>query len=175
MLPPVLAGQARLAAHVSPAGESGHIRWCAAPGPPPAVDAVETECMALLSVLAEALFRQRPDTLAGFGAAFWAGFVQAYTAAFLGQVAGANLAVLQGRQEAARAMEAQAVALGLAAPGVRAQLYSRAHACVHVRAHATCMRHISPVADNRCGSCCSRTIHRLVHPRRMQAQTLPAR
>eukprot|EP00882_Tetradesmus_deserticola_P013335 GHRQ01014153.1.p4 GENE.GHRQ01014153.1~~GHRQ01014153.1.p4 ORF type:complete len:112 (-),score=57.94 GHRQ01014153.1:449-784(-) len=78
---------------------------------------VEQCCMQMLSVLAEALFRQRPSTLREFGAAFWGAFVQQYQAAFLQQVQGSSVALLQARQEAARQMEQQAVAIGLAEPG----------------------------------------------------------
>jgi hypothetical protein len=78
---------------------------------------VEHFCMQLLSTLAQALFRQRPSTLREFGTSFWGAFVQQYQAAFLQQVQGSTVALLQARQESARLMEQQAVAMGLAEPG----------------------------------------------------------
>lgn len=73
--------------------------------------------MQLLSVLAQSLFRQRPSTLSAFGGVFWAPLVCQYEAAFLQQIQGSSVAVLQARQEAARSMEQQAVSMGLAEPG----------------------------------------------------------
>jgi hypothetical protein len=73
--------------------------------------------MQLLSVLAQSLFGQQPATLSAFGAAFWAPLVGQYDAAFLQQIQGSSVAVLQARQEAARSMEQQAVSMGLAEPG----------------------------------------------------------
>eukprot|EP00775_Hariotina_reticulata_P007918 gene7918-8114_t len=117
VLPYVLPGSARLSSHILPSGDSAQIRWSAGTEAPGGTDVVEQECMQLLSVLAEALFRQRAATLAAFGKLFWRPFVDQYQAAFLQQVSGSNVAVLQARQEAALQMEKQAVSMGLAEPG----------------------------------------------------------
>lgn len=120
VLPCVVNGTAYLNPHVSPDG-SAQIAWGAAQPQPDgsfSTDYVEQYCAQLLSVLAQTLFRQRASTLAKFGKVFWAGFVQMYQEAFLQQVQGTSVAVLQARQEAAKQMEQQAVATGLAEPGV---------------------------------------------------------
>jgi hypothetical protein len=117
VFPYVLPGSARLSSHILSSGDSAQIRWSAASEAPECTDVVEQECMQLLSVLAEALFRQRAATLAAFGKLFWRPFVDQYQAAFLQQVSGSNVAVLQARQEAALQMEKQAVSMGLAEPG----------------------------------------------------------
>jgi hypothetical protein len=119
VLPHVLNGTAVLHSQLSNESEA-RIQWYAAQPQPDgsfSTEHVEQFCMQLLSVLAQALFRQRPSTLREFGAAFWGPFVQQYQAAFLQQVQGSTVALLQARQEAARQMEQQAVAVGLAEPG----------------------------------------------------------
>ncbi|KAF6266527.1 hypothetical protein COO60DRAFT_1654215 [Scenedesmus sp. NREL 46B-D3] len=119
VLPHVLNGTAML--HCQLASESeARIQWYAAQPQQDgsySTEHVEQSCMQMLSVLAQALFRQRPSTLREFGGAFWGAFVQQYQAAFLQQVRGSTVALLQARQEAARQMEQQAVAVGLAEPG----------------------------------------------------------
>jgi hypothetical protein len=119
VLPQVLNGTALLHCQMSTESEA-RIQWYAAQPQPDgsfSTEHVEQFCMQLLSVLAQALFRQRPSTLREFGASFWGAFVQQYQAAFLQQVQGSTVALLQARQEAARQMEQQAVAVGLAEPG----------------------------------------------------------
>ncbi|WIA09183.1 hypothetical protein OEZ85_008594 [Tetradesmus obliquus] len=119
VLPHVLNGTALL--HCQLSGESeARIQWYAAQPQPDgsfSTEHVEQACMQLLALLAQALFRQRPSTLREFGGCFWGGFVGQYQAAFLQQVQGSSVALLQARQEAARQMEQQAVAVGLAEPG----------------------------------------------------------
>lgn len=120
LVPRLLSGAAYLDVHTS--GEAAMLRWY---GATPEADGtfstahVENQVMQLLSVLAQSLFRQQPATLAAFGAAFWAQFVGQYEAAFLQQIQGSSVAVLQARQAAARSMEQQAVSMGLAEPGGR--------------------------------------------------------
>lgn len=116
VLPPTLAGAQQLVSHVVPSGDSAHVRWYGLQPGEAAAEPVEQQCMQLLGVLADALFRRRPTTLAAFGRAFWAGFVAQYEAAFLQQMAGSSVAALQARQEAARLMEQQAITMGLAEP-----------------------------------------------------------
>lgn len=120
VLPPVLAGTAQLQSQLSSESEAC-IQWYAAQPQPDgafSTEHVEHYCMQLLSVLAQTLFRQRPSTLKAFGNVFWAVFVEQYQAAFLQQVQGSTVGMLQARQEAARQMEQQAVAMGLAEPGM---------------------------------------------------------
>eukprot|EP00878_Enallax_costatus_P008594 GHUV01008985.1.p1 GENE.GHUV01008985.1~~GHUV01008985.1.p1 ORF type:complete len:754 (+),score=301.21 GHUV01008985.1:377-2638(+) len=120
VLPYVLNGTASLTASIAQDGVSAQVTWHAAHPQPDgsfSTEHVEQSCMQLLAVLAEALFRQWPSTLAAFGEVFWSQFVQAYQAAFLQQVQGSSAAVLQERQAAAKQMEQQAVMTGLAQPG----------------------------------------------------------
>lgn len=118
LVPHLLSGAAYLDVHTSNGGAL--LRWY---GAAPAADGsydtqhVEGQIMQLLSVLAHSLFRQRPATLSAFGGVFWAPLVAQYEAAFLQQIQGSSVAVLQARQEAARSMEQQAVSMGLAEPG----------------------------------------------------------
>lgn len=112
-------GTVYLNPHISPDG-SAQIVWGAAQAQLDgrfSTDHVEQYCMQLLDVLAQTLFRQRPATLAKFGKVFWGDFVAMYHTAFLHQVQGSSVAVLQARQDAAKQMEQQAVATGLAEPG----------------------------------------------------------
>lgn len=118
LVPHLLNGTAYLDVHTS--NEGILLRWYgAAPGADGTYSTqhVEGQVMQLLSVLAQSLFRQQPATLSAFGAAFWAPLVGQYEAAFLQQIQGSSVAVLQARQEAARSMEQQAVSMGLAEPG----------------------------------------------------------
>lgn len=118
LVPHLLSGAAYLDVHSS--NDGALLRWY---GAAPAADGscdtqhVEGQIMQLLSVLAQSLFRQRPATLSAFGGVFWAPLVAQYEAAFLQQIQGSSVAVLQARQEAAHSMEQQAVSMGLAEPG----------------------------------------------------------
>lgn len=118
-VPHMLSGAALL--EVKTSSDGAWLHWV---GAAPSADGtystthVEAQVMELLSALAQSLFRQQGPTLAAFGAAFWASFVAQYEAAFLQQIQGSSVAVLQARQDAARNMEQQAVSMGLAAPGV---------------------------------------------------------
>lgn len=121
VLPPVLDGTARFDAHSTRSGDSAIVKWLAitpgAPQTPSSIGRVEVDCTQLLRVLADALFRGRPTTLAAFGAAFWPGFVELYQAAFLRQLDSQGAAVLRGRQQAAVAMEGAARELGMLPEG----------------------------------------------------------
>lgn len=118
LVPHLLTGTAYLDIHASAEGAMLRL-YGAAPGPDGkySTEYVEDQVMKLLSVLAQSLFRQQPATMSAFGAAFWGPLVQQYEAAFLQQIQGSSVAVLQARQDAARNMEQQAVSMGLAEPG----------------------------------------------------------
>jgi hypothetical protein len=152
VLPHVLNGTAVLHSQLSNDSEA-RIQWYAAQAQPHgsfSTEHVEQFCMQLLSVLAQALFRQRPSTLREFGAAFWGPFVQQYQAAFLQQVQGSTVALLQARQEAARQMEQQAVAVGLAEPGELAAEATSAAATVVLAAYGDVRRHVCVLAQSAC-------------------------